>query len=89
MFFAQISPNLPEKEPQENDLQYLQKNVCICFGDHVSNQSTSSVCAEIFTLFSEISTDFAQIFTKSKLLGVRLHPLHSRPLHHWSVETQG
>jgi len=28
--------------------------------------------------------DFARIFTKSKLLGVRLHPLNPRLLRQWS-----
>jgi len=28
--------------------------------------------------------DFAQIFDKSKLLGVRFHPLHPRLLRHWA-----
>jgi len=39
------------------------------------------VCPDlrIFTDFAHSSTDFAMIFTKSKLLGVRLH---TRPRHH-------
>jgi len=37
---------------------------------------------KIFRYFAQISMDFARIFTKSKLLGVRLHPLHPRLLHH-------
>jgi len=43
----------------------------------------SSDFAKVFTDFVRISTDFARIFTKSELLGVRLHPLHPRLLHHW------
>jgi len=46
--------------------------------------------AKVFTDFAQICLDFARIFkvfarifTKSKLLGVRLHPLHPRLLHHW------
>jgi len=38
------------------------------------NQST---CSD----FAQISTDFARIFTKAKVFGVRLHPLHPRLLH--------
>jgi len=29
--------------------------------------------------FARIVWDFSRVFTKSKLSGVRLHPLHSRP----------
>jgi len=39
--------------------------------------------AQIFRDFVKVFRDFAQIFTKSKLLGVRLHPLHHRLLHQW------
>jgi len=38
--------------------------------------------AKAFTDFVQICADFARIFTKSKLLWVRLHPLHPRLLHH-------
>jgi len=45
--------------------------------------------AEVFTDFTQICIDFArmfkdfaQIFNISKLLGVRLHPLHPHLLHH-------
>jgi len=31
---------------------------------------------KVFRDFAQISTDFFRIFTKSKLLGARLHPLH-------------
>jgi len=48
--------------------------------------------AKVFTDFAQISPDFAQIFRdfarifiKSKLLGVRLHPLQPRLLHHWRI----
>jgi len=40
--------------------------------------------ARIFTDFAQISKYFARIFTKSKHLGVRFHPLNLRLLHHWS-----
>jgi len=50
----------------------------------------SGIFAKVFTDFDQISPDFArisrgfaQIFTKPKLLGVRLHPLRPRLLHHW------
>jgi len=39
--------------------------------------------ARILEDFAQVLWDFARIFTKSKLLGVRLHPLHLRPLHQW------
>jgi len=40
---------------------------------------------EDFHIFTQISTDFAWIFTKSKILGLRLQPLHSRFLHRCQV----
>jgi len=40
-----------------------------------------NICAWIFR-------DFAQIFNKSNLLGVRLHPLHPQLLHHWLLLLQ-
>jgi len=33
-------------------------------------------------IFARIFRDFDQSFDKSKLLGMRLHPLHPRLLHH-------
>jgi len=36
---------------------------------------------EVFRNFARILQDFAWIFTKSKLLGVRLHPLRPCLLH--------
>jgi len=38
--------------------------------------------AQISIDFAWIFRDFAQIFTKSIHLGVRLHPLHPRLIHH-------
>jgi len=35
---------------------------------------------KVFRDFAQILTDFSRIFTKSKILGVRLHP---RLLHQW------
>jgi len=37
---------------------------------------------KIFRYFAQILRDFARLFTKSKLLGVRLHSLLPRLLHH-------
>ena len=37
--------------------------------------------AQILWDFARILWDFARISTKSKLLGVRVHPLHPRLLH--------
>jgi len=36
----------------------------------------------MFRDFAQIFWDFSRIFDKSKLLGVRLHPLHPRLLYH-------
>ena len=33
--------------------------------------------------FAQIFRDFVYVFNKSKLLGVRLHPLYPRLVHHW------
>jgi len=38
--------------------------------------------AQIFRESDQILRDFARIFNKSKLLWVRLYPLHPRLLHH-------
>jgi len=40
---------------------------------------------KVFRDFARILWDFARIFTKSKLLGVRLHPLHPRLLHQRAI----
>jgi len=39
--------------------------------------------ARILKDFARILRDFARYFTKSKSVGVRLHPLQSRLLHQW------
>jgi len=39
--------------------------------------------AALGTMFAWIFKDFAKIFNKSKLLGVRLHLLNPHLLHHW------
>jgi len=51
----------------------------------MQNKSTYSNFAKVFTRFAQISTDFARIFIKSKVLGVQLHPLHPRLLHQCRV----
>jgi len=48
------------------------------------NPTTYSAFANVFTHFAHISTDFSRIFTKSKFMGVGLHPLNPRLLHHVS-----
>jgi len=50
------------------------------FGAIFVKSNTCSDFAKVFTHFAHISTDFARIFTKSKVLGVHLHP---RLLHQW------
>jgi len=74
---AQISPNLPEK----SDIQKKKIRLHIDFERHFVNQSTSSDFAKVFTHFFQIFKDFARtfrdfarIFTKSKRLGMLLHP---------------
>jgi len=46
-------------------------------------QTLGAIFAQIFRDFAKIFRDFARIFNKSKLLGVPLHPLNPRLLHHW------
>ena len=41
---------------------------------------------KFFKHFVQMSTYFSRIFTKSKLLWVRLHPMHPCFLHHWSID---
>jgi len=70
-----------------------QKNVCtFILGAIFVKSKHMQQFAKVFIHFSQISTefawilrDFAWIFTKSKVLGVRLHPLHPRLLHQWPV----
>jgi len=73
-----------------------KKRLHVTLGAIFSNQSTLDVIfacifgefaqifrdfEKVFTDFAQISLNFARIFTKSKLLGVHLHP---RLLHHWT-----
>ena len=72
--FAQMSLNLPEKKLQRKS---PQKTSALWFWvPFLQNQSTYSDFANLFTNFAQISTDFAWIFLRSKVLGVRFHPLH-------------
>ena len=50
-----------------------------------SQRTLGAIFAQIFRDFAQILRDFAHIFNKSKLLVVRLHPLHPRLLHQWST----
>jgi len=45
-------------------------------------KTLDAIFSRIFRDFVKIVRNFARIFDKSKLLGVRLHPLHHRLLHH-------
>jgi len=72
--FAQISPNLPEKNliktwPQKTSLHFYLE----CYS--VKSKHKKRFCKGIHTYCPNFPTDFARIFTKSKILGVRLHPL--------------
>ena len=40
-----------------------------------------TIFAQIFREFQQVIRDFSRIYTKSKLLGVRLHPLHPHLQH--------
>jgi len=58
------------------------KGLGVIFRAIFSNQNTlGAIFSQISTDFTRIFRDFAQIFTKSKLWGVRLQPLHPRLLH--------
>jgi len=52
----------------------LQKNNDIFWVPFLQNQSTYNNFPKICTYFAQISSDFARILTKLKLLGVQLHP---------------
>ena len=93
--FAWISPNLHEMflcdvaykfsptkimktlfwyDLQKRSSLYFSANV----GRHFWNQTT------LGPIFARVIRDFARIFDKTKLLGVRLHP---HPLQHWVIST--
>jgi len=75
--FSLTCPQKPKKRPPKK-----RKNVCtfwFCLKSVRINRFCE--CFHTFcTNFHSFSPDFAKIFTKSKLLGVRLHP---RLLHQW------
>ena len=81
--FFRISPNFPEKIL--GHFWPPKKSSCDCanIGRHIFlNQTTlGTISAQIFRDFTKVFiafaqnyTDFSRIFTKSKLLGVLLHP---------------
>ena len=84
---AQISPNLPENNKIKIWPPKEKKTSAPWFWvPFLKNQSAYSDFANVFTNFAKISTDFARIlsdfvriFTKSKVFGVRLHPLQPPP----------
>jgi len=69
-----ILPKFPEKNSKEND---LKKTVCalILSAIFVNSKHIQRFYPR-FHIFCPNSTDFARILTKSKVLGMRLHPLH-------------
>jgi len=75
-------PNLPEKFLCDFCQQiFSHKGYKDLFWCDLQKKGTSCVFLQTLgTIFSRISRDFVQIFDKSKLLVVRLHP---RLLHHW------
>jgi len=89
--FARISPNLPQNFlcdfclksfPHKDHLWYdLQKKVFLCLYAKVwrlFSPDFQGFCPNFQVFFP----DFARIFDKSKPLGVRLHSLRPRLLHH-------
>jgi len=59
-----------------------KKALHVILGAIFSNQSIlGDIFAQIFREFVKVFRAFSRIFTKSKLLGVRLHPLQHRLLH--------
>jgi len=77
---APLLPKFHPNFPKKDDLQ--KKSALSFWVQFLWIQTTYNSFAKVFTHFAQISTDFALIFTKSKLLGVRLHPLHPRLLLH-------
>ena len=78
--------------------EFLQMSSCVVFWRKKSKsdvfrqsvsfitqieQSCRNIFARIFRDFAKIFRDFARIFDTSKLLGLRLYPLHPRLLHYW------
>ena len=83
---AQSSPNLPEKNQIKTWPPKRQKSLHFDFGCHFCKikalNHLQRFCERFhkfcpnFHRFSRILSDFARIFIKSKVLGVRLYPLH-------------
>jgi len=99
--FARISPNLPEnlfcnfclQNFSHKDHENLFFGVTSIKGLHLLFckrwvsflPGLSGTLPRYLGIFFWIFRDFAQIFDKSKLLGMRLNPLHPRPLHYWAT----
>ena len=91
--FARILPNLPEKYFKISDLQ--KKAFHVNSGSMRSPKKCSSChfgrhfCSDFLGVlecsqrFSPDFMGFCRIFSKSKFLGVRLHPQQPRLLHQW------
>ena len=74
--FSLTCPQKPKKRPPKK-----RKNVCTLIDFASMHINRFCECFHTFcTNFHSFCPDFAKIFTKSKLLGVRLHP---RLLHQW------
>jgi len=64
--------------PFPSNQTHVVRHFCPDFQVFTDLQSLS----QILPIVTRILQRFCRIFTKSKLLGVRLHPLHPRFLHH-------
>ena len=95
---AQISPNLPKIttvntlknmiSPQKKKRPHLDFGCRFCkIKAHAAVLQRFSHILPNFHRFSRILRDFAWIFTRSKVLRVRLHPLHPRLLHQWPCDS--
>jgi len=86
-------PKLPRKvfcatfsckfSPQRSSRPFLvwpPLKVFMCFSANLGRRVLKS--ATLGTIFTRIIRDDAKIFSKSKLLGVRLHPQHLHLQHH-------
>ena len=83
--FARISPNFPEKFLYgQVSVPFLWSHTekikfrrisSVSFIDHTNRTRCRNISARIFR-------DFARVFDKSKLLGVRVHPAHNQLIHH-------
>ena len=74
---APFLPEFPLTCPKRTKLKhYLQKNVWTVIWSAISVKSKhiQRFCEGTHTIFPNFPADFARIFTKSNVLGVRLHP---------------